>query len=99
MYYVLRLAACDDDVRFGSKALGHVRFTTESGHVQRKRPCSLGARSGHLTLFDHLVRTGDERQRHTQPSAFKLEVAPEPNILPPAESKRQDWAPAERVCR
>src|SRR4029077_7855131 len=39
-------------VRFGSKAdirsaKRHVRFTPESGHVQRTRPCLLCANSGH----------------------------------------------------
>ncbi len=41
-----------DDVRFGSKAdiracVGHVRFTPESGHSQRRLRCPLSANSGH----------------------------------------------------
>ena len=40
------------DVRFGSKAdirsaKSYVRFTPESGHVQRTRRCPLCANSGH----------------------------------------------------
>src|SRR5262249_29829541 len=41
------------DVRFGSKAdicsaIGHVRFTPESGHVRCTRACPLWANSGHV---------------------------------------------------
>ena len=40
------------DVRFGSKAdicsaKRHVRFTPNSGHLQRTSPCPLCANSGH----------------------------------------------------
>src|SRR5262245_25009353 len=43
------------DVRFGSKAdmcgaQAHVRFTPESGHLQRIRACPLWAKSGHWGL-------------------------------------------------
>jgi len=48
------------DLRFGSKAdictaLDHVRFTPNSGLLQRTRQCLLWANSGHWLLFDHLV--------------------------------------------
>jgi hypothetical protein len=45
-----------------SRCPTHVRFTPESGHVQRTRPCLLWANSG-LTkaLLDHVV--GDRKQR------------------------------------
>src|SRR5262249_23623959 len=44
------------NVRFGSKAdicraLGHVRFTPESGHLQCINVCLLWARSGHRRLY------------------------------------------------
>jgi hypothetical protein len=43
-------------VRFGSKAdisrKRHVRFTPESGHLQRNSPCLLWANSGHRALGD-----------------------------------------------
>ena len=47
-----RLALCDRDVRFGSKAdmcraLGDVRFAPESGHVRCTSRCPLSANSGH----------------------------------------------------
>ena len=35
-----------------TSALRHVRFTLESGHVQRTRPCLLWANSGHLKGSD-----------------------------------------------
>jgi len=42
-------------VRFGSEAdmcgaIGHVRFTPESGHVRRERQCPLRANSGHRII-------------------------------------------------
>jgi hypothetical protein len=46
-----------------SQSSSDVRFTPESGHVRRNYGCPLRANSGHLTPFDHLVRTGNERQR------------------------------------
>src|SRR5262249_2634748 len=46
------LSEMGGDVRFGSKAdicaaKSHVRFTPESGHLQRKLECPLWAKSGH----------------------------------------------------
>jgi hypothetical protein len=43
------------NVRFGSKAdicsaKRHVRFTPNSGHLQRTSPCPLCAKSGHVPL-------------------------------------------------
>jgi len=54
---------------------GHVRFTPESGRVQRKPSCLLRARSGlmqrsKLMLFDHLVSAGDERLRKGEAKRF-----------------------------
>ena len=44
---------------------GDVRFTPESGHVQRTSPCPLSANSGHRDpLFDHLVGTSEKHRRH-----------------------------------
>ena len=45
-------AECERDVRFGSKAdicsaKRYVRFTPESGHLQRTSRCPLSANSGH----------------------------------------------------
>jgi hypothetical protein len=57
------------DVRFGSKAdictaMGHVRFTPESGHVGAARDVRFGAISETSSdLFDDLVCAGDERWR------------------------------------
>jgi hypothetical protein len=53
-----RLKGCDmslASVRFGSladicAAKSHVRFTLESGHLQRTRPCLLWANSGHSNV-------------------------------------------------
>src|SRR5262245_13565712 len=44
------------DVRFGSKAdictaMGHVRFTPESGHLRCKQECPLWANSGHRATY------------------------------------------------
>src|SRR5262245_27508328 len=59
------ISQCDSDVRFGSKAdirkaIGHVRFTPESGHVRCKSQCLLWANSGHafhsITCSDHQAR-------------------------------------------
>ena len=49
-------AAQQADVRFGSKAdmcsaKRHVRFTPNSGHVQRNQRCPLCANSGHRTAY------------------------------------------------
>ena len=57
------------NVRFGSRAdirsaIGHVRFTPETGHVQCTSPCLLWANSGHHRLFDHLVGASKQCWRH-----------------------------------
>ena len=49
------------DVRFGSKAdtcaaIGHVRFTPESGHVQCNSACPLSANTGHLERYSTLLK-------------------------------------------
>ena len=64
------------DVRFGSladmcSAKGHVRFTPESGHVQRNLGCPLSANSGHhldlvtTSIWGHAVdsRSGEPGER------------------------------------
>jgi hypothetical protein len=63
-------------VRFGPKAdscsaTRHVRFTPNSGHVQRASSCLLWAKSGLMqcskpSLFDHLVGDLLEMQRHSE---------------------------------
>ena len=47
---------CLLDVRFGSladicSAIRHVRFTPESGHLQRNGACPLSANSGHCQPY------------------------------------------------
>jgi hypothetical protein len=46
----------------------HVRFTPESRHVQRTRPCLLRANSGHqwseTAVPDEILRQGTQRQHH-----------------------------------
>jgi len=52
-------------------AKGHVRFTPESGHVRRTRPCLLWANSGHgPDLFDHLICTEQKLFRDRQIQRF-----------------------------
>ena len=46
--------------------LFNVRFTPESGHLQCNSPCPLCAKSGHETLFDHLVGDGEDARRDGQ---------------------------------
>ena len=72
------------NVRFGSKvgicdATRHVRFTPESGHLQRKRACPLWANSGHkrasALLFDHFIRAREQRQRYGKTEGLRsLEI-------------------------
>src|SRR5262245_66316431 len=58
-------------------AIGDVRFTPNSGLLQRTRPCPLWAnsrlmqRSKTASLFDHLIRTGEQRRRHSQPKRLR----------------------------
>ena len=56
----LRLALCDPNVRFGSKAdictaKSHVLFTPESGRVQCNSVCPLSANSGHSWPIAHAL--------------------------------------------
>ena len=63
------------NVRFGSKAdieasSPDVRFTPKSGYCPARVGCPLCAKSRHsalqrrMSLFDHLVGTGEKRRRH-----------------------------------
>src|SRR5262245_24688794 len=60
------------DVCFGSKAdicgaLGHVRFTPESRHVQCSSRCPLWAKSGHSRgLIDYFIGAAEQRRRQCE---------------------------------
>jgi hypothetical protein len=54
------------NVRFGSladicSAKGHVRFTPNSGHLQRTSPCLLCANSGHSVFTDQGAQPKSKR--------------------------------------